>query len=94
LCVLPTCEPVDSKPWPIPVVVPAVTGDAETLVAASREAVRIARHEVDTAPRRPVVQVPGLEQLAEAHTVPQMYVAELDRFAAKLEIQLKEIYTA
>jgi hypothetical protein len=35
-----------------------------------------------------------LEQLAEAHTVPQMYVAELDRFAAKLEIQLKEIYTA
>lgn len=73
------------EPWPIPKPA-AVAAEARSLVAASHEAVCMARQDVDTAPRRPVEIIPGFEQHMPTLTVPQTLVANLEQFAARLNV--------
>ncbi|WP_027815065.1 hypothetical protein [Paraburkholderia bannensis] len=88
LGILPLSEAADSsQPWPVPRPAPA-NAESETLVAASHKAVDAARIEVDTAPRRPLVLIPGYEHCTPKHTAPQRFVAELERFITRLESEI------
>lgn len=92
LGVLPTGQiQACAQPWEIPKPLP-VTTDPATLISASRNALTIARHVVDTAPQRKEIEVPGIHFDPPGPTVQQRLVAELERFATKLETQSKEAH--
>jgi hypothetical protein len=84
LGVVPTGQIVAyAEPWIVPKALP-VTTDPTTLLAASHNALCIARHVVATPPPAIEIEVPGLN-FERGPTVYQDLVAELEGFAVRLD---------
>ncbi|MFM0673147.1 hypothetical protein [Paraburkholderia sediminicola] len=75
--------PACAEPWAIPKPLP-VTLDPAVLLNASRNALVLARHAADIAPKREEVKAPGIYFPDDGPTVQQRLVAELGQFLSKL----------
>jgi hypothetical protein len=75
--------PACAEPWAIPKPLP-VTLDPAVLLNSGRNALTLARHAADSAPKREEVKAPCIHFLDEGPTVQQRLVSELERFLSKL----------